>query len=110
VGNEKLDLPQGTLDLLILRALALEPKHGWGVSDRISQISRGTLQIPQGSMYPALHRLERRGWVKARWAATESNRTARYYELTRRGRKQLEVETQAWRRLTAAVELVLDRA
>ena len=108
--DDRLDLPQGTLDLLILRAVALEPKHGWGVSERISQISRGTLQIPQGSMYPALHRLERRGWIKAQWGASENNRSAKFYELTRAGRKQLEIETNAWRRLTAAVALVLDRA
>jgi len=110
VTDDRLDLPQGTLDLLILRAVALEPKHGWGVSERISQISRGTLQIPQGSMYPALHRLERRGWIKAQWGASENNRSAKFYELTRAGRKQLEIETNAWRRLTAAVALVLDRA
>jgi PadR family transcriptional regulator PadR len=106
----RLDLPQGTLDLLILRALALEPKHGWAIGERIGQISRGTLQVPQGSLYPALHRLERRGWIKARWGASDNNRKAKYYELTRVGRKQLAVETDAWNRLTAAVSLVLDKA
>jgi PadR family transcriptional regulator, regulatory protein PadR len=106
----RLDLPQGTLDLLILRALALEPKHGWAVGERIGQISRGTLQVPQGSLYPALHRLERRGWVKATWGASDNNRKAKYYELTRVGRKQLAAETEAWNRLTAAVSLVLDNA
>lgn len=104
----RLDLPQGTLDLLILRALALEAKHGWAIGERISQISRGTLQVPQGSLYPALHRLERRGWIKARWGASDNNRKAKYYELTRAGRKQLEAEADAWSRLTAAVGLVLD--
>ena len=107
---DRLDLPQGTLDLLILRALALEPKHGWAVGERISQISRGTLQVPQGSLYPALHRLERRGWIKARWGASDNNRKAKFYELTRAGRKQLAVETDAWQRLAAAVSLVLDNA
>ena len=106
----RLDLPQGTLDLLILRALALEPKHGWAIGERIGQISRGTLQVPQGSLYPALHRLERRGWIKATWGASDNNRKAKYYELTRVGRKQLAAETEAWNRLTAAVSLVLDNA
>ena len=107
---DRLDLPQGTLDLLILRALALEAKHGWGIGERIGQISRGTLQVPQGSLYPALHRLERRGWIKARWGASDNNRKAKYYELTRAGRKQLAVETDAWQRLATAVSLVLDNA
>ena len=108
--TDRLDLPQGTLDLLILRALALEPKHGWAIGERIGQISRGTLQVPQGSLYPALHRLERRGWIKARWGASDNNRKAKFYELTRVGRKQLAVETDAWQRLAAAVSLVLDNA
>ena len=107
---DRLDLPQGTLDLLILRALALEPKHGWAIGERIGQISRGTLKVPQGSLYPALHRLERRGWIKARWGASDNNRKAKFYELTRAGRKQLAVETDAWQRLAAAVSLVLDNA
>lgn len=108
--SHRLDLPQGTLDLLILRALALAPKHGWAIGERISQISRGTLQVPQGSLYPALHRLERRGWIKATWGASDNNRKAKYYELTRTGRKQLAVETDAWQRLSTAVSLVLDKA
>jgi PadR family transcriptional regulator, regulatory protein PadR len=108
--DDPIDLPQGTLDLLILRAVALEPKHGWGVSERIHQISHGTIQIPQGSMYPALHRLERRGWIRGKWGASENNRPAKFYELTRSGRKQLEVETAAWHKLIAAVALVLDNA
>jgi PadR family transcriptional regulator, regulatory protein PadR len=107
---DRLDLPQGTLDLLILKALAIEPLHGWSVSQRLQQISRDALQVQQGSLYPALHRLERRGWVKAQWATTENSRRAKYYELTKAGRKQLEKETDAWRRLTAAVGYVLDIA
>ncbi|HTI64392.1 MAG TPA: PadR family transcriptional regulator [Gemmatimonadaceae bacterium] len=103
----RLDLPQGTLDLLILKALSLEPMHGWGISERIHQVSRETLQIPQGSLYPALHRLERRGWISASWGASDNNRRAKYYELTRAGRKQLEAEAQDWARLTTAVALVL---
>ena len=99
---------QGTLDLLILKALALEPLHGWAVSERLQQISRDAVQVQQGSLYPALHRLGRRGWIKAHWAATENNRRARYYELTRQGRKQLAAETAAWRKLTTVVDQVLD--
>jgi PadR family transcriptional regulator PadR len=102
-----LDLPQGTLDLLILKALSLAPLHGWGVSARIRQISRETLDIQQGSMYPSLHRLERRGWIKAKWGVTENNRRAKYYELTRRGREKLDAESNAWSQLVAAVGLVL---
>jgi PadR family transcriptional regulator PadR len=107
---DRLDLPQGTLDLLILKALVAQPLHGWSISQRLQQISRDALQIQQGSLYPALHRLERRGWVKAHWATTENSRRAKYYELTRLGQKQLEKETDAWRRLTAAVGYVLDIA
>jgi len=105
--DDKLDLPQGTLDLLILKALSLEPMHGWAISQRIQQVSRDTLQIPQGSLYPALHRLERRGWVKTEWGASDNNRKAKYYELTRAGRSRLTAETGEWTRLTAAVSLVL---
>ena len=104
---DKLDLPQGTLDLLILKSLSLAPQHGWAISERIRQVSRETLQVPQGSLYPALHRLERRGWIRAEWGASDNNRRAKFYELTRAGRKQLEAETEAWDRLTAAVALVL---
>jgi len=107
VTDTRLDLPQGTLDLLILKALSLEPMHGWGISERIHQVSRETLQIPQGSLYPALHRLERRGWISASWGASDNNRRAKYYELTRTGRKRLEAEAQDWQRLTTAVALVL---
>ncbi len=110
MADERLELPQGTLDLLILKALALESLHGWAISERLQQISREALQVQQGSLYPALHRLERRGWIKAHWAVSENNRRAKYYELTRLGKKQLEVETLAWRKLSAAVGLVLDVA
>jgi len=103
----KIDLPQGTLDLLILRTLALGAQHGWAISERIQQISRDALRVQQGSLYPALHRLERRGWISAEWRASENNRRAKYYQLTPAGRRQLEADTDEWRRLTAAVELVL---
>jgi PadR family transcriptional regulator len=106
--DDKLDLPQGTLDLLILKALSLEAQHGWAISERIHQVSRASLQIPQGSLYPALHRLERRGWIKAEWGASDNNRRAKFYELTRTGRKQLDAETELWRKLTTAVSLVLE--
>ena len=107
MDTTRLDLPQGTLDLLILKAVSLEPQHGWGISERIRQVSRAALDIQQGSLYPSLHRLERRGWLKGRWRTTDNNRKARYYELTSRGREQLEIEAETWRRLTAAVSLVL---
>jgi PadR family transcriptional regulator, regulatory protein PadR len=106
--KENLDLPQGTLDLLILKALALEPLHGWAISERLQQMSQEAVRVQQGSLYPALHRLERRGWVKASWAITEKNRRAKYYELTRQGRKQLEAQIDAWRKLTTAVGHVLN--
>jgi transcriptional regulator len=105
-----IDLPQGTLDLLVLKILALEPQHGWGISERVQQMSGETLDVRQGSLYPALHRLERRGWIKARWGTTDNNRRARYYELTRAGRKQLEAQSESWRRLAAAVGQILDTA
>ena len=106
--DDRLDLPQGTLDLLILKSLSLNPMHGWAISERIHEVSRATLQIPQGSLYPALHRLERRGWIRAEWGASDNNRKAKFYELTRAGRKQLDAESDAWARLTKAVALVLD--
>jgi len=108
MGDSRIDLPQGTLDLLILKTLALEPQHGWAISERIQQVSSEVLQVQQGSLYPALHRLERRGWIKARWGISENNRRAKYYELTRAGQKQLQNEAAAWRKLSAAVEQVLD--
>ena len=110
MAEDRIELPQGTLDLLILKALALESMHGWAISERLRQISREALQVHQGSLYPALHRLERRGWIKAHWATSENNRRAKYYTLTLRGQKQLEVETTAWRKLTSAVGHVLDMA
>jgi PadR family transcriptional regulator PadR len=106
--DEKLELPQGTLDLLILKAVSLGPMHGWAISERIRAVSKATLQIPQGSLYPALHRLERRGWISAEWGASDNNRRAKYYQLTRSGKGQLQLETEAWKTLTAAVGLVLD--
>ena len=108
VTTRRIELPQGTLDLLILRTLALEPLHGWAISERVQQISSETLQIQQGSLYPALHRLERRGWIRARWGTSENNRRAKYYELTKSGRQQLEIEKDAWKRLTIAVSQVLE--
>jgi PadR family transcriptional regulator PadR len=110
MAETRIDLPQGTLDLLILRTLALGPQHGWAISERVQQISRDALRIQQGSLYPALHRLERRGWIKASWGASENNRRAKYYELTRNGRKQLEIETESWRKLTAAIAQILESA
>ncbi len=108
--DQRIDLPQGTLDLLILKTLALEPQHGWAISERIRQISSKVLQVQQGSLYPALHRLERRGWIKAHWGASENNRRAKYYELTRTGRKHLEAGEEAWKKLTVAVGQVLEIA
>ena len=110
MADKRIDLPQGTLDLLILRTVALEPQHGWAISERIQQISSDVLQIQQGSLYPALHRLERRGWIAARWGTSENNRRAKYYALTSKGRKQLEAEKDAWRKLAAAVAQVLETA
>jgi PadR family transcriptional regulator len=108
--NKKLELPQGTLDLLILRTLALGPQHGWAISERIQQISSDVLRVQQGSLYPALHRLERRGWIKAHWGTSNNNRRAKYYDLTSSGRKQLESEKRAWGKLTVAVAQVLETA
>jgi transcriptional regulator len=102
------DLLQGTLDLLILKTLALEPMHGWGVAQRIQQVSKDALQIGQGSLYPALHRLEYRGWIKAEWASSENNRRAKFYSLTAAGRKQLKAQVKNWDRIAAAIALVLD--
>ena len=104
------DLVQGTLDLLILKTISLEPKHGWAIAKRIQQISNEVLQVQQGSLYPALHRLERRGWIKAKWGASDNNRRAKFYELTKTGRKQLETEESEWKKLAAAVAQVLETA
>jgi len=110
MSEDRLELPQGTLDLLILKSLTVGPRHGWAISERLHQISGATLDIRQGSLYPALHRLERRGWIKARWGASDNNRRARYYELTKRGRAHLDEEISAWRKLSAAVSQVLESA
>src|ERR1035438_10150455 len=107
---ERIELPQGTLDLLILRTLAVGPQHGWAISERVQQVSSDVLRIQQGSLYPALHRLERRGWIKAKWGTSENNRRAKYYELTRTGKKQLEVERDAWVKLAAAMAQLLGTA
>jgi PadR family transcriptional regulator, regulatory protein PadR len=104
----RIDLPQGTLDLLILRTLSLGPQHGWAISERVQQMSSDALCIQQGSLYPALHRLERRAWIKAEWGTSDNNRRAKYYELTKSGLKQLEAEKDAWEKLTAAVSQVLN--
>jgi PadR family transcriptional regulator PadR len=108
--SSRLDLLQGTLDLLILRALQTEPMHGWAISERIQQISQDVLRVNQGSLYPALHRLEHQGWIKAEWGVSELGRRARFYRLTASGRKQLELEADQWARLTAAIGRVLELA
>jgi len=107
MAQTKSDLLQGTLDLLILKTLDLEPMHGWGITQRIQQLSDSVLQVNQGSLYPALHRLEERGWIRASWKISENNRQARYYELTPRGRKQLVEEKENWVRLSTAVTRIV---
>ena len=104
------DLVQGTLDLLILKTLSLEPKHGWAIARRIQQVSQEALQIQQGSLYPALHRLEQQAWIKAEWRPTEAGRMAKFYSLTRSGRKQLERELANWARLSGAINIVVQEA
>jgi PadR family transcriptional regulator, regulatory protein PadR len=106
----KLDLLQGTLDLLILRTLEAGPLHGWAISERIQQISQDVLQVNQGSLYPALHRLEHQAWIAAEWGVSELGRRARFYRLTPKGRKQLEAERESWSRLTTAIGRVLEMA
>ena len=108
MSADQLDLPQGTLDLLILKTLALGPRHGWAISERLHQISSATLNIRQGSLYPALHRLERRGWIRPSWGTSDNNRRAKYYELTKRGRTRLDQEISAWRKLSAVVSQVIE--
>jgi len=105
--TDKSDLPQGMLDLLILKVVALGPVHGYAIAQRLQQVSRGVVQVPQGSLYPALHRLENRGLLVADWKETETGREAKYYRLTRKGRTQLESEAASWQRLTEAVALIL---
>ncbi len=104
------DLVQGTLDLLILQTLSLAPQHGWAIARRIQQMSREVLQVQQGSLYPALHRLEQQGWIEARWDESETGRQAKFYSLTRAGRRQLEKELASWDRLSAAIDLVVQEA
>jgi PadR family transcriptional regulator, regulatory protein PadR len=103
------ELLQGTLDLLILKSLAIATMHGWGIAERIQQVSKDALQIGQGSLYPALHRLEYKGWIKAEWGVSENNRRAKFYSLTQTGKKQLQTEMDEWDRLTNAIALVLQR-
>jgi transcriptional regulator len=110
MAKSKADLLQGTLDVLILKTLELEPMHGWGIAQRIQQISDSVLQVNQGSLYPALYRLEEQGWIQSEWGASENNRQAKYYELTAKGRKQLAEETENWVRLSGAVARVLGTA
>ena len=105
--SRQLDMPQGTLDLLILKTVALEPQHGWAIAQRIQQLSSDALRVNQGSLYPALHRLERRGWITARWGASENNRQAKFYRLTKTGLKQLKEETVQWQRMADAVARIL---
>ena len=105
--SDQTDLLQGTLDLLIMRTIALEPLHGWAIAHRIEQISGDLLRVQQGSLYPALHRLEHQGWITAEWGASDNNRRARFYSLTRAGRKQLTTELSKWERLSEGVNLVL---
>lgn len=110
MGKQKSDLLQGTLDLLILRTLELGPRHGWGISQRIQQISEDVLQVNQGSLYPALHRLEEQGWICAEWGPSENNRQAKFYALTKTGSRQLADEKENWHRLSAAVHRILENA
>ena len=107
MASDKSDLLQGTLDMLVLKIVALEPAHGYGIAQRIQQISREVLQVQQGSLYPALHRLEKRGWLAAEWRDSETGREAKFYSLTRLGRKQLDAETANWTRLSSAVAQIL---
>lgn len=107
MASDQADVLRGTLDLLILKTLTLEPMHGWGISARLEQFSRGVLDVTQGSLYPALQRLEQRGWIDSDWKTTENNRRAKYYRLTASGRRAVGSETDSWRRYVAAVELIL---
>ena len=110
MARDNVDILQGTLDVLILKTLAAGAMHGWGIAQRIQQISQDVLRVNQGSLYPALHRLEGEGWIAAEWGASENNRKAKYYRLTRSGQRQLEAETENWRRLSAAVGRILQTA
>ena len=108
--SSSVNLLQGTLDLLILKTLELEPMHGWGITQRIQQVSESVLQVNQGSLYPALHRLEEQGWISAAWKTSENNRQAKYYQLTARGRKQMVEEKENWLRLSGAVARIVGTA
>jgi PadR family transcriptional regulator, regulatory protein PadR len=108
MGKRKPDLPQGTLDLLVLKALSLGPMHGFGIGQRIQQLAEHMLKVEEGTLYPALYRIEERGWIKSEWGASENNRRARFYRLTRAGRKQLQVEESNWEHLSLAVRKILD--
>jgi PadR family transcriptional regulator, regulatory protein PadR len=110
LATQKSDLPQGTLDLLILKAVGVEPLHGYAVAQRLEQVSGGVVQVPEGSLYPALHRLENRGFLTAEWKKTETGREAKFYRLTRKGKKQLETEAASWQRLIDGVALILAMA
>jgi transcriptional regulator len=106
--STRFPIPQGTLDMLILQILSLEPTHGYGIAQRLEQISRSVVQVNQGSLYPALHRLEQKGWLKSGWKQSETGREAKFYSLTSSGRRQLKIEKDSWARLTGAVQLVFD--
>src|SRR5262245_24722466 len=108
MSSSRFPIPQGTLDMLILQILSLEPAHGYGIAQRLEQISKSVIQVNQGSLYPALHRLEQKGWVKADWKQSETGREAKFYTLTRSGQRQLRVEKDTWGRLTGAVQLIFD--
>jgi PadR family transcriptional regulator len=110
VNRAKADILQGTLDMLILKTLALEPAHGWGIAQRIQQVSRDVLQVNQGSLYPALYRLEQQGWIASEWGTSENNRKAKFYRLTRSGERQLEAETENWTRVSEAIARILETA
>ena len=110
MNKAKADLLQGTLDMLILKTLALEPAHGWGIAQRIQQVSRDVLQVNQGSLYPALYRLEHQGWIAAEWGTSENNRKAKFYSLTQEGQRQLDAETENWERVSAAIDRILETA
>ena len=109
MSSSRFPIPQGTLDMLILQILSLEPAHGYGIAQRLEQISKSVVQVNQGSLYPALHRLEQKGWLKADWKKSETGREAKFYSLTRSGQKQLRVERDSWARLTGAVQLIFKK-
>ena len=109
MSSSRFPIPQGTLDMLILQILSLEPAHGYGIAQRLEQISKSVVQVNQGSLYPALHRLEQKGWLKSDWKQSETGREAKFYSLTRSGQRQLRAERDSWARLTGAVQLIFDQ-